>query len=260
LNTEAPLKAIVRTNPSTFRISLSGFGQETYGRNHVGGDANLVISNMYRLRYAIDHCKSTMPVEVYYHVYRDNCDEDLLRMADLSAQLGFYFHPGWAFFMGMEKVLDHIAGQSHFSESDQAVLSRTVLTLDEELALAQQVQTPRCTFRTDQVVINHDGSVPLCCGTYDPKYTVASDFLAISHDDLQAIREPHELCGPCMKNGGMYLPTDIWDAMANRRQQELGQRVTTMMFAKPHVRIRQGAEPSKIKKAVARFIPIRPRP
>src|SRR5207244_12546209 len=52
-----------------------------------------VISNMYRLRSAMDHCESGMPVEVFYHVYRDNCDDELLRMAQLSAELGFYFHP-----------------------------------------------------------------------------------------------------------------------------------------------------------------------
>jgi len=94
MNNEAPLKRIVRTAPSSFRISLSGFSQNTYSKGHVGGDSNLVISNMYRLRHAMDHCNSNMPVEVYYHVYKDNCNDELIRMAELSESLVFYFHPG----------------------------------------------------------------------------------------------------------------------------------------------------------------------
>jgi MoaA/NifB/PqqE/SkfB family radical SAM enzyme len=263
MNNDAPLKQIVRAGPAGFRISLSGFSQDTYGTNHVGGDANLVIGNMYRLRHAMDHCKSKMPVEIFYHVYRDNCDDDLLRMADLSQSLGFYFHPGWAYFQNFDKYMTYLDGTPNFSPADQAVIDRLVLGLDEMIALAREQKSPSCHLQTHQTVINHDGSVALCCAVYDPVYFVASDFRSVPDRELQQRRRDAPTCTKCMGHGfhdlGMYLPNDLWDAMANRRQVELGQRVTTTMFSQPHVHLRQETKVEKIRQRISKMIPIRAR-
>lgn len=234
LNTHADLVPIVRARPASVRISLSGFGKESYSKGHVGGDPNLVISNMYRLRWAMDHCKIEVPTHAYYHVYRDNCGDDILRMADLCNRLGFGFAPGWAYFMGMEKVLAYLEGKPRFTPSDWEVLGRTVHTLDEGIALAQSAQSPTCYLKTAQTVINHDGSVALCCGVYDPVHFVAKDFLAISREQLREVREAHTLCTKCMGAGlhdyGMYNPHEAWDEAGVRRQMELGQSIGTRMF------------------------------
>jgi hypothetical protein len=261
MNNEAPLKKIVRAGPASFRISLSGFSQQTYQRGHVGGDTHLVISNMYRLRHAMDHCGSNMPVEVYYHVYRDNCDEDLAAMVQLCNSLGFRFRPGWASYMGLEKVLAHVEGTPRWTPSDEAVLDRTVLTLDEALAIAQQASSPQCRLQLAQTVINHDGSVPLCCSVYDPANNVASDFLSISDAELQAKRAAAALCERCMSHAihdySMNNPNQLWDHYGRERQAELGQRYITSTYAVPHVLERRETKISRIRRNVARVINIK---
>ena len=261
MNNDAPIQKIVRAEPAGFRISLSGFSQPTYGRGHVGGDANLVISNMYRLRSAMDACESEMPVEVFYHVYKDNCGDELLRMAQLCDSLGFYLHPVWAYFMGLEKLLDHLEGKSKFSQEDQAVLDRLVVSLDESITIAQQAKSPTCYLKTHQTVINHDGAVALCCAIYDPIHFVAPNFLSISDADLQHTREQAGLCGKCMSYGlhdlGMYQPNDLWDAIGNRNQVDWGQAVTITTFSRPHIHVRRETKVEALRHQIRRVIGIK---
>ena len=241
-NNEIPLRPIVRSRPNSFRISLSGFSNEVYQKGHVRGDVNLVISNMYRLRYTMDRCNSDMPVQVYYHVYNDNCGDDVARMANLCDYLGFRFWPGWAYFMGIEKILAHVEGAPKFSDQDRVTLGRTVLTLDEAIEVAKQAASPSCHLQTGQTVINHDGSVSLCCTVYDPINRIASDFRALSREEVENQKRNHPLCSKCMSHGlhdyAMYNPSDLWDSMAMQKQIERGQRYITSMFSLPHIRER----------------------
>jgi glycosyltransferase involved in cell wall biosynthesis len=65
-----------------------------------------------------------------------------------------------------------------------------------------------------------DGSVALCCDTYDNKYNIAGNFLDISHEDLQKLKNLHILCGECMKHGlhlsAVYEPFDVIDTAARK--------------------------------------------
>jgi len=239
LNTETSLTPIVRAGPAVFRISLSGFSKAIYSKGHVDGDPNLVISNMYRLRHAMDHCKSKMAVHVYYHVYQDNCQDDILKMAELSDSLGFYFSPGWAYFMGLEKLMAYVEGKPTFTPEDQETLRRTVLSLDEAIAISQQAQSPSCSLQTDQMVINHDGSVALCCAVFDPVNFIASDFLGSTHEELQERKRKASLCTKCMANGlhdyAQYNPNTLWDDVAFKKQIDSKQTVAIKMFSTPHI-------------------------
>jgi MoaA/NifB/PqqE/SkfB family radical SAM enzyme len=123
LNTEAKFTQIVRA-AATFRISVSGYSNETYQKGHVAGDINLVISNMYRTRYEIDRCKSAIQVSVFYHVYKDNCDEKMINLARLSRDLGFQFGIGLAYFMPLEKVLAYTEKSPSFTENDRNTMDR----------------------------------------------------------------------------------------------------------------------------------------
>jgi hypothetical protein len=61
--------------------------------------------------------------------------------------------------------------------------------------------TSACVMREQEMTINVDGSVALCCNVYDYASNIAPDFLATSHAALQARKASHPACGPCMAAG-----------------------------------------------------------
>ena len=102
------LKALVKAEPDSFRISLSGFYQKNYKETHRGGDIRQVKSNMYRLRHLMDQYSSKTTVQVLYHVYKHNAGDDLLMMVKLCEELNFNLDPVWAFLMPLEKCIDYL--------------------------------------------------------------------------------------------------------------------------------------------------------
>ena len=48
LNFEADFRSIVKSNPTEFKISISGFYKESYSKTHFRGDINKVKSNIYK--------------------------------------------------------------------------------------------------------------------------------------------------------------------------------------------------------------------
>ncbi len=239
LNTEFSLARIVRAGPAHFRISMSGYTNPTYTKGHKGGDVNMVISNMYRLRHYMEKQKKSFPVEVFYHVYRDNCDDDMVKLAELCATLDFQFHPAWAYFSPIEKVIDYASNPARLSAADRETLARLVIPMNEVLAMAQTVHSPECGMRTNQMAINHDGAVALCCGVYDPKNFIAGSFLEVSRDELQRRKFQSELCGTCMSHGihdaAYWKPSEEWDVAGMKKQVAAGQKVAIRMFTAPHI-------------------------
>jgi MoaA/NifB/PqqE/SkfB family radical SAM enzyme len=239
LNNDADYRAIVRAKPTTLRVSLSGHSNGVYQQGHRGGDVHLVISNLYRLRHSMDKVKTSIDVEVFYHVYRDNCGDELLRIHALCEQLGFRFCPGTAYFMPLEKLIYHVEGSDKFTADDQRTMDRMWVSIQESLQIASRSSDRRCVLQEGQIAINHDGSVPICCGVYDPLFTVAPDFLAIDREALQARRRSYELCRMCtdmgLHNVAVYKPQQVWDSVVAERQKAAGVKVITRMFSAPAV-------------------------
>ena len=52
--------------------------------------------------------------------------------------------------------------------------------------------------REQEMAINFDGSVGLCCNVFDYANNVAPNFLTASHDELQDAKAAHPFCGPCL--------------------------------------------------------------
>lgn len=233
LNTDINLKAVVKENPGYFRVSLSGYQQSVYERTHRNGQINLVLSNMYRLRHYMDTLGVQFFVEVYYHIYHHNCGDDIVHIKMLSDKLGFRFNTQFAYFMPLDKVLKYLAGEALSAEDRQLVDNLLVKPEEQsQIAIPFARFAPDCTLRRDMIPINWDGTVPLCCNVFDYQYNVAPDFLAISHDELQARRYAHPLCGPCMSQGlhimGENLPPDgarQLRALGNQRLTAAGSKI-----------------------------------
>ena len=98
-NDNNKLEKFIRSSPDYLKISLSGYYEEVYGKTHNGGNACLVKSNMYRLRYLIDKYGTGTVVDVNYHLYNNNCGVNLVKMRELCDELGFMLSTTYALVM-----------------------------------------------------------------------------------------------------------------------------------------------------------------
>jgi hypothetical protein len=192
---------------------------------------------MYRLRHAMDHCKSDFFVEVLYLAYNDNCQDDLASMLRLSNELGFEFKISYAYFMNIDKLLAYTEGSPRFNDDDKKILNRMIIPLDEALAISQLAKSPSCMLQTNHMVINYDGSVALCCSVYDPAHFIAQNYLEWTDEQLQQRKQTSSLCGRCMSKGlhdyACYKPFQLWDAFALDNQIKGDQPLLVRMFFQP---------------------------
>jgi hypothetical protein len=237
MNTEMSFAHIVKA--AGLRISLSGFTNDVYQKSHVGGDVNLVISNLYRLRHTIDRHRSKVIVDVHYHIYKDNCDDRMITLAKLARELGYQFSFAYAKLGPIEKLIDYMEGSPRFTDRDRETMRRMLLPIEETLAVSMQAGYRECLLKAEQMAINFDGSVAVCCGVFDPINNVADSFLDVSHEELQRRKMEMSICKKCMQlgiaNSAVYLPRDLWEATVIRKQIEAGQKYVARMFSQPQI-------------------------
>lgn len=242
LNIDKNLKELVKAGPDYLRVSLSGFYQENYKETHKGGDIRAVKSNMYRLRYLIDRYKSKTAVQVLYHVYRHNAGDDLLMMLKLCEELQFSLDPVWAFYTPLEKCLNYLDGK--ISDVDRKVIDMLAMDPLEVSKAAIPFKDQDCNLRKTQMTVNVDGSVQLCCATFDKALVVAPSFINTPHMELQKLRYDNDMCRACMNKGQHVYPTYL----VGEKMDELGEKNLMANDAKfifkqnsePHLALRKG--------------------
>jgi len=197
LNVFADMKAAIRAQPDYIRISLSGYFNEVYQQTHKGGDINLVKANMHLLRHWIDKTKSKTLVQVGFHIYKSNFPQDFSKMRALCDDLGFIFAPTLAALMPVEKAALVVDGKP--LPGHDALLDNLVISTGERVALLSEARAkyPDCQYRQKRTTINFDGSVPLCCATFEQEQIIAPDFLEISRSELTARKYAHSFCKKC---------------------------------------------------------------
>jgi MoaA/NifB/PqqE/SkfB family radical SAM enzyme len=202
LNQDRFLEDLVRAEPNNIKISLSGSTQAVYGRTHTKGRIERVTSNMRKLRALIDAHGVTTDVFVGYHDYVGNDGDELAHMEDLTRELGFGLRHKIARLSPLEKLLPLCHPGTAPSEADRAVYDLLLVKPHEwsALALADGPDTS-CVMREQEMAINFDGSVSLCCNVFTYANNIAPDFLHASHETLQAAKATHAFCGPCMAAG-----------------------------------------------------------
>lgn len=206
LNVDRGLRELARANPDNLKISLSGFTPDAYARTHARGELRLVKANMHLLRHWLDQAGATTKVWVGHHLYKGG-DTELAAVAALCEELGFAHHPIAAFYQPLERLVDLLDGRAPpdpvldwLIEPPQVYLARIRAT---------RSQQHDCELRFNQTVINHDGSVALCCSVYDKPNMLGLDFLATPHAELEAAKYRHPFCGTCMKHGLSYSIRDL---------------------------------------------------
>ena len=104
LNVLRDPETLLAADPDFFRVSLSGFTQQTYEIGHREGDIEVVKQNMRRLAAARDVVRPHTQIEVFYHRYRYNGHE-LAPMQSFAESLGFHFTGTLAYLTTVEKII-----------------------------------------------------------------------------------------------------------------------------------------------------------
>jgi hypothetical protein len=204
LNISKNMASALEANPSFFRISLSGFHQETYKRGHVGGDIEDVKNNMIKLSELKSELNSKTEIEVYYHRYVDNIDEEAL-MRTFSENLGFRFSSGFSIMMPLEKTLAVVEGVGFISPADRDVMKRLALPpYPDVIDIAQQYADMPCSLMHGMIVLDCEGNVTLCCSIFEQLEYSVGKYLDLTLPQIQTRKNTmpkcQSICDRCTKS------------------------------------------------------------
>jgi len=217
------VKPLVKASPDKVIVSLSGYTPTVYSQTHKRGNPHLVVANLYMLRYFMDRLKKNFPVELSYHLYRHNVGYDVERIISIANDLGFHFCSDYTYLMPLEKNLKYFNGI--LSSQDQAIIPLMLVKPEEQIKLAKSHHLTNCLL-WDRPTINFDGSVGLCCAVYDYEHNIATNFLEVSHQELEIRKHKHKLCKICMDKGldkvAAGVAREEIDTLIEQRLTELG--------------------------------------
>jgi MoaA/NifB/PqqE/SkfB family radical SAM enzyme len=203
LNILKNIDDVMSANPHNFRVSVSGFNQTIYGVTHRGGDIERVKKNMVALSESKIRTGSQTIINVLYHRYVGNLDDELL-MKKFSEDLGFNFETSWSFMMPIEKVLAYVGeniAETTLTNEDLKLIQKLSLPLREAIDISQKYKNSDCDLRDGQMTLDFQGNVQLCCGVYDSSRFTLGSFLSVSSTELQKLKYQHDLCTKCMDKG-----------------------------------------------------------
>lgn len=192
------IEKLIQASPDYLKISLSGFYPEIYNTTHTGGNIDLVKSNLYKIKYFIDKHQSSIFVDVNYHMYKNNIGADLTKMKELCDDLGFVLSPCYANITPVERLIDYCEG--NLDAKTKKFLKLLLVGIDKGLEIARPYNHLPCRFLTNQININWDRSVPLCCVCFDRQSsTISDDYLKDSLEVISRRKGNHSLCQKCKK-------------------------------------------------------------
>ena len=215
LNIDRGLDRLVAARPSWIKVSISSDNEQDYARTHARGQLERVMRNLRQLRQLLDQQPAGQPpiaVTLALHLYRHNAAAQD-RLAALARELGFGFSASPAVLMPIEKNLQVAQGTAD-PATEQA--AQGLLMHPAHLSqINRERRTGRfdCEARFNMTAINFDGSVALCCCTFSPELQVHPDFLASSHQELEALKYAHPFCETCTRAGFDYTVNDVLPAL-----------------------------------------------
>lgn len=232
LNLAKNMEKALLAEPGFFRISLSGFYQETYSKGHLGGDIEVVKQNMITLSELVQRQGLSTQVEVYYHRYLDNLEEETL-MREFSERLGFAFTTGYSVMMPLEKVLAIVEHDPSVTETDHETLKRLALPpYDDLVNIVQHFHKQACTLKDNWLVIDCNGNTVLCCTIFNQSEYQVGKYLDIAVDELMQRKNTQknctDMCNRCVKKGmhiyAMYPGKGALESHAINRMIDFQQR------------------------------------
>ncbi|MCP5060109.1 MAG: radical SAM protein [bacterium] len=204
LNIAKRLDEILASDPTQFRVSLSGIKPDTYARYHRGGELATVLGNLQELADIRERTGAATRVHLLFHRYRDNLDEEP-EVAKLAAELGFDFIGVWAFMMPLEKVLalrDPGLHPELLTEEDRALVDRLALDPSDALSATAPYRSRPCDLLEHQITLDWQGNVQLCCGLFDPERFGVGSYLEFPIEEIQRRKYEDPYCSRCTELGG----------------------------------------------------------
>ena len=196
---ENRIDKIIKSNPDYLKISLSGFYPEAYNKTHEGGNIDLVKRNLFLLRELIDKYGSNTLVDINYHLYRDNSGKNLSQMKQLANKLGFILSETYALIMPLERVISHLDGSPDFQT--KKLENNLLVTIDEGISASSKypLKEKQCPFRENQININSDLSIPVCCTVWERgENIVAKNYLDTNLNEINLNKSKVDTCNKCM--------------------------------------------------------------
>ena len=217
------LDKIIQSNPDSLKVSLSGFFPDAYNNTHQGGDIELVKANLILIRKLIDKYNANTLVDINYHLYKDNCGMNIDEMEKFANNLGFIVSKTYALVMPLERVIAHVEGKPDLQT--KLLEDNLLVTIDEGIEASSKSILPEntCPFRENQININADLSVPICCTVWQrDENVVAKNFLESNLDEINKNKKNVELCNKCMKlrlpEYNMGLNKTGWEDYAKQKK------------------------------------------
>ena len=220
---EEKLIKIIKSNPEYLKISVSGFYPEAYNSTHQGGDISLVKSNLYKVRKLMDKYNSNTLIDINYHLYRNNNKKNLKKFKELAEELGFILSTTYALVMPLERVINKLDGKPDHQTSQ---LEDNLLVGIEEGVEVSQLdieEKKSCPFRENQVNINADLSVPVCCVVFNKSENIVSkNFLNSSLQEISDNKKYISTCEKCMEHRlpeyNMGYNKHLWNEKASSKK------------------------------------------
>ncbi len=220
---EDKLIKIIKSNPEYLKISVSGFYPKTYNSTHQGGDINLVKSNLYKIKKLMDKYNSSTLIDINYHLYRNNNKKNLEKFKILAEELGFILSTTHALVMPLERVIQKLDGNP---DHQTVKLEDNLLVRIEEgieISKLDIEEKKSCPFRENQVNINADLSVPVCCVVFNKSENIVSkNFLNSSLKEISHNKRYVSTCKTCMENRlpeyNMGYNKHLWEKIASSKK------------------------------------------
>ena len=222
LNFEQRIEKLVKAEPEYLKVSVSGYYPDAYNATHQGGDINLVKSNLYRIRHYMDKYKSNILVDINYHLYRDNNGKNLEMFKILAEELGFLLSTTFALVMPLERVINYLDGKP---DIQTRLLQKNLLVdIDEAIGVSSEgiEKSTSCPFRENQINVNADLTVPVCCTVFERgKNVVSQNFLSSTLQEIENNKKNVKLCEKCMNNRlpeyNMGFNQEKWASVADTK-------------------------------------------
>lgn len=193
LNQCANLEKVIQAAPDFLIVPCSGTGNN-YELTHTGGKWSVFEQNLYKLKEYITRYSVSTGVEVVYHVYRHNLNDDYDYIEHLAEKLGFSFKPVIANIFP-ERILDYVAFGKDIPEVMKEISKSMIYTINDQIQFSQE-KNKKCVMMNAFPVIRWNGSVIPCCNMEGG--TVADNYLEVSLKELKRRQVSSSLCKACI--------------------------------------------------------------
>jgi len=205
LNLSKNIEQVVEAVPDFLRVTVSGFTNGVYQKQHAGGDIEKVKANMQLLATLIKKHNVKIDIEVYYLRWLGNLDEEVL-MQEFAENLGFRFTADWAWMSPVEKTVAILNDdKEHFTDADITTVNSLARPFLETVGVLKKYANVACPYINGVLSLDCSGRVSLCCGVFDQERFSVGNYLDFSLQELNTMKtqdaECKGMCEQCMGYG-----------------------------------------------------------